>query len=86
MAERNTRVRGNQIKSDTVEPSDLDATNSPANGQVPAYDSGTGDFTWVTKAGLFEIDGSGDLQPVTTANTDEYYELDGNDDIMPKSA
>jgi len=86
MAERNTRVRSSQFRDDSLKPADLDATNSPSDGQIPAYNSSGSDFTWVTKAGLFEIDGDGALQPVTTANTDEYYELDGNDDIMPKSA
>lgn len=51
MSERNTRIRGNQIKSDTVEPADLDATNSPADNQVPTYDSATGDFTWEAQGG-----------------------------------
>ena len=33
---------------------------------------------------LFEVNGDGDLQPVTTNSIDEYYELDTNKDIMPK--
>jgi hypothetical protein len=36
--------------------------------------------------GLFEIDINGDLEPVTDSVTDQYYELDGSDDIMPKAA
>ena len=37
--------------------------------------------------GLFEIDISGDLEPVTDVGaTDPQYELDVNDDIMPKAA
>jgi len=36
--------------------------------------------------GLFEIDINGDLEPVTESITDQYYELDGSDDIMPKAA
>lgn len=39
--------------------------------------------TWT---GLFEIDINGDLEPVTDVQTDAYYELDANDDIMPKAA
>jgi hypothetical protein len=33
--------------------------------------------------GLFEVDVDGGLMPVTDSLTDEYYELDVNDDIMP---
>ena len=36
--------------------------------------------------GLFEIDVDGGLMPVTDVQTDAYYELDVNDDIMPKAA
>ena len=35
---------------------------------------------------LFEIDITGNLEPITAVSTDTYYELDGNDDIMPKTA
>ena len=35
---------------------------------------------------LFEIDINGDLMPVTAVITDQYYELDGNNDVMPKAA
>ena len=37
-------------------------------------------------SGLFEIDVDGGLEPVTDVQADLYYELDVNDDIMPKSA
>jgi hypothetical protein len=43
--------------------------------------------TWsslTTASALFEIDLNGDLEPVTDVQDDNYYELDGNDDIMPK--
>jgi len=36
-------------------------------------------------SGLFEVDINGHLMPVTANLTDNYYELDVNDDIMPKS-
>ena len=36
--------------------------------------------------GLYEIDINGDLEPVTDSVDDQYYELDGLDDIMPKAA
>lgn len=37
-------------------------------------------------AGLFDIDITGDLEPVTVDLYDQYYELDTLDDIMPKAA
>lgn len=40
----------------------------------------------LAELGLFEIDVYGGLMPVTTVSVDQYYELDGNDDIMPKTA
>lgn len=36
--------------------------------------------------GLFEIDINGGLMPVTDTNVDVFYELDANDDIMPRVA
>lgn len=33
--------------------------------------------------GLFEVDTDGNLTPVTDNLSDNYYELDANDDIMP---
>jgi hypothetical protein len=35
-------------------------------------------------SGLFEVDVDGGMMPVTDLQSDEYYELDVNDDIMPK--
>lgn len=37
-------------------------------------------------AGLFDIDITGDLEPITTTLYDQYYELDDLDDIMPRAA
>lgn len=37
-------------------------------------------------ASLFEIDVDGGLMPVTAIQSDVCYELDANDDIMPKEA
>ena len=48
-------------------------------GWVISSDGGVGDNT-----GLFEIDVNGGLMPVTDNLSDNYYELDGNDDIMPQ--
>lgn len=49
MAERNTRIRFNQIAS--VRPDDLDATNILVDDYVPSYDQATGKFTWVENVG-----------------------------------
>jgi len=52
MAERNTRIRYNQIAS--VRPDDLDSTNvlgSAMDNYVPSYDLATGKFTWVESGG-----------------------------------
>ncbi len=35
-------------------------------------------------AGLFELDGNDDLQPVAGTTTDNLFDLDINDDIQPK--
>ena len=44
----------------------------------------TGDGT-ITLTGLFEIDIGGDLQPTAAGVAGNNFELDGNDDIQPKS-
>ena len=51
MADRHTRIKGTQIQADTVEPSDLKATNSPSDTLVPSYDVTTGQFTWIVAGG-----------------------------------
>ena len=51
MADRHTRIKGTQIQADTVEPSDLKATNSPSDTLVPSYDVATGQFTWIVAGG-----------------------------------
>jgi len=56
MAERNTRIRKTQISS--VGPDDFDATNSPADNQIPTYDNATGKFTWANVEGAV---GSGNI-------------------------
>lgn len=35
---------------------------------------------------LFEVDINGDLEPVTAVVTDQYFEVDALNDIMPKAA
>jgi hypothetical protein len=35
--------------------------------------------------GLFDIDVDGGLEPITGTLSDDYFELDGNDDIQPKT-
>jgi hypothetical protein len=63
-----------------------------ASSGVNGYMTGTyatkldGIATGATAGGLFDIDLSGDLEPTTGIATDEYYELDVNDDITPKAA
>jgi len=49
-------------------------------GAVPTMQ----DATSSSAVGLFEIDVNGGLMPVTDNLSDNYYELDGNDDIMPQ--
>jgi hypothetical protein len=85
MADRNTKVRSGQIKNTDLKPEDLKAADAPTDGQVPSYDLSTGDFEWTSvTVGLFEVDGEGGLMPITGGAQDNYYELDGNDDIQPK--
>ena len=36
--------------------------------------------------GLFEVDVSGGLMPITETEFDDNFELDGSDDVMPKAA
>jgi len=88
---------GNLIKSDKT----AAAVHSNALDHVQGTDQGldTGGANAVTAAdvrtavdtlamwtGLFDIDVNGDLEPVTDVQTDAYYELDVNDDIMPLAA
>ena len=56
MADRHTRIKGTQIQADTVEPSDLKATNSPSDTLVPSYDVTTGQFTWIVAGGAQTAD------------------------------
>ena len=51
MADRHTRIRGKQILADSVDPSDLNANNSPVDGYVPSYDSVTQEFEWIVSGG-----------------------------------
>lgn len=39
----------------------------------------------VWRQGLFELDINGDCEPITDVGSDNNYELDGSDDIMPKA-
>lgn len=36
--------------------------------------------------GLFEEDGNGDMQPVSGSDVDVFFELDANDNVMPRAA
>ena len=55
MADRHTKIKGKQIQTDTVEPSDLMSTNSASDGLVPAYDLATGQFIWKLKTELVYV-------------------------------
>jgi hypothetical protein len=35
---------------------------------------------------LFEIDVDGGVEPITGVQTDDYFELDALDDVMPRAA
>lgn len=50
MADRNTKLRKGQISSDSVEPLDLDANNSPSPGDVPTLGV-DGQFEWTSLTG-----------------------------------
>ena len=63
----------------------LDEIITCLEGEVPTVASGVWSCGSAGIAGLFMADINGDLEPVTDINTDVYYELDGNDDIMPKA-
>ena len=56
----------------TLIPTDLDAIDSPADTEVPSYDSATGKFEWIASGG------SGDVTSV--GNCDDGACLDGSDD------
>jgi len=64
MPDRNTTVRGTQIRNDTVKPEDLQSVGSPSDNQIPSYNLSTGQFDWINQisgdTGLnFIIDGGG---------------------------
>ena len=65
----------------------IDLTDTPAsftdNGSKFVKVNAAEDALEFVDSGLFEIDVSGGLQPVTDNLTDNYYELDVNDDIQP---
>ena len=65
----------------------LGLTDTPAsfasNGSKFVKVNAAEDALEFVDSGLFEIDISGGLQPVTNNLTDNYYELDVNDDIQP---
>lgn len=45
-----------------------------------------GDDAISLSEGLFDIDINGDIEPITENLYDQYYEIDGANDIMPKAA
>jgi len=58
VAERNTAIRGLQIKDNTIKPVKIDATNAPTDGYYLAYDGATQRFVWkdVDAMGVLESD------------------------------
>lgn len=66
--ERSTRIRKTQISE--VAPSDLEATNSFSDNQVPSYDLATGKFTWVDA-------GDGGVKPDGSVNPNNLF-FNGN--------
>jgi len=51
MADRRTKIRGDQVRNDTLRPEDLRAVTGPIDTQVPSYDEGSGKFKWVDAVG-----------------------------------
>ena len=43
-------VENDNIKDGTIEADKLEATNTPADNQIPSYDSSSGGFTWVDQS------------------------------------
>lgn len=84
---------GDGVDSDKKIEANVPGADKPAlrfnhtTGKWEVSHNGT-DFADIgVSAGLFEIEVDGGLMPVTTVGAvDEYYELDGNDDITPKAA
>jgi len=56
----------------SIRPVKLDAIDSPANTEVPSYDSATGKFEWVSVAGItmLQAKGTTDVQTTSTSWVD----------------
>jgi len=81
--------------NDKVKVSSNDTTAGYLNGKLIAgtgisltegNDAGDETLTVARTDGAFEIDVNGGLMPVTTSFSDDYWELDGNSDLQPKTA
>ena len=48
MTDRNTSIRRQQLKP--ILDDDLDATNSPSDGQIPSWNASENKFTWVEQS------------------------------------
>jgi len=85
-------ARGDPVIEGKQQQTDIDLVGDLAvSGDISAGGNQVigGDLTVhgvITTHSLFEIDVDGGLMPVTTIVPDAYYELDSNDDIMPKAA
>ena len=49
------------------------------------FADGTGSLLTLTIGSLWELDGNGDLLPITGTSTDQFWELDANLDVMPRN-
>jgi len=57
-----------------------------AGGIITGVNVTSGNNPGHTHTYAFEVDINGDLMPITDSFTDQYFELDGNDDIEPKAS
>jgi len=53
---------------------------------IPTSKAVTTAIAGISAAGLFDINITGDLEPAAAGLTDQYFELDVNNDVMPKAA
>lgn len=55
MADRNTKIRANQLKDFDVRPNDINAINSPSNDDSLTYDLTTELFSWEQREPVIEV-------------------------------
>lgn len=62
------------------------AVDGMFSGIITGVNVTSGNNPGHTHTYAFEVDINGDLMPITDSFTDQYFELDGNDDIKPKAS